>query len=603
ADSTLSNSRYHYMVDATSPNSGSFVITLFPENIQLSGDANFCIPSWAPGAYQFIEYGTRVRSLEAWSQDGKLLEVAKVKTGTWKIFDAEKLSKIIYRVEEMRRRDLLWPETTELNITRGYANGTNIFGYIEGFTNLRCQVSYRLPEGWKVASAVEDSSGSLTALAPNYDDLVDSPVIMGHFKRYDFTVLDKPHSIILDIDSVTSHEKSSPKNLTASFRPDSLIAVTKDIVLSHHRFFGELPYKKYLFMHRLVPLHILANYGALEHFQSSAYYMPLFDWQKARTNDICSTVSHEFFHVWNPKRFHSDRLGPFDYQNKVATRNIWFVEGVTDYYSDLILVKAGALPKEAFFQSILERVTLHRIGEQSAKEGLEALSQRIASIESINDILPFYTKGTLVMMMLDIELRERTGNRFGMDNLVLSFNERYGKTGKSFPDDSLVTIISRMSGIDITECYTKFIIGTEPLPLNDYFSKAGLVMRRVSASKPDIGYIVLPDSTGQFSIEYVGKGSAAEKIGLKEGDVVVGINDVTSESSAAFLQNLVEPELLNGSDTVTFSVLRKGKTLSLSGKVPIKKRSINQILFDPNATEPQKAIRSSIFSMPKIDRG
>ncbi|NTW49366.1 MAG: M61 family metallopeptidase, partial [Chlorobiales bacterium] len=562
----LSDARVSYTVDATSPASGIFTVSLVPEKLPLSGDALFCIPSWAPGAYQFVEYGNYVRSLEAYSHDGERLTVIKLTTGTWKIPNSERLSKIVYTVTELQRRDLLWPEMTELTGLRGYANGTNIFGYLQGFTALPCRVNYLLPQGWQVASAAEDSSGSVTAFAENYDELADSPVIMGRFKRYDFTVLDKQHSIILDVDSLSSDGKTASKGsgntserglkLGTGFRPDSLISVTKDIVLSHYKFFGELPYKKYLFIHRLVPLHIFSNYGALEHLQSSAYYMPLFDWHKARQNEIASTVSHEFFHVWNPKLIHSNLLGPFDYQNRIRTRNIWFIEGVTDYYSDLILVKAGVLPKETFFQNMLQRLEIQKVRDHEDKESLESLSLRIADIEHINEIFPFYLKGPAVMMMMDIELRHRTANRFGMDDLLLSLNNAYGKAGKSFPDDSLVIIISRLSGADITEFHRKFIAGTEPLPLNEYLAKAGLVLKRTSVLKPDMGYLVLPDTAGHFSIAYVTEGSAGEKIGLKEGDILLTINGIQSEEGDIFLQSLIEPEPETGKDTITFTVMR-----------------------------------------------
>lgn len=594
------NARLSYTVDASSPASGTFTVSLVPENIPLSDDALFCIPSWAPGAYQFVEYGNYVRSLEAYLPDGKRLPVTKPETGTWKISNAGKPFKIVYTVTEFHRRDLLWPEMTELDSLRGYANGTNIFGYLNGLTTLPCRVSYLLPQGWKVASAVEDSSGSETAFADNYDELADSPIIMGRFKRYDFTAMNKPHSIILDVDSLSSNGKSSERRikLGADFRADSLISVTKDIILSHYKFFGELPYKKYLFIHRLVPTQFFSNYGALEHLQSSAYYMPLFDWHKARQNEISSTISHEFFHIWNPKRIHNHLLGPYDYQNKIRTRNIWFIEGVTDYYSDLILVKAGVLPKDVFFQNILQRVDLQKLSVYNPDESLESLSLRIASIEHINEILPFYTKGPVVMMMLDIELRHRTANRFGMDNLLLSLNEIYGKTGKSFPDDSLVTIISRLAGTDISDFHRKFIAGTSPLPLNEYLSKAGLVLKRISVPKPDMGYLVLPDTAGHFSIAYVTQGTAGEKIGLKEGDILLTINGISSDEGDIFLQSLIEPEPESGKDTVTFTVMRNGKNLSLSGKIAFKMKTTEQIALAPNATEVEKAIRESLFSMP-----
>jgi predicted metalloprotease with PDZ domain len=247
---------------------------------------------------------------------------------------------------------------------------------------------------------------------------------------------------------------------------------------------------------------------------------------------------------------------------------------------------------------MLQRIDLQKLSDESPKESLESLSLRIADVEHVNDILPFYTKGPVIMMMLDIELRHQTQNRFSMDKLLLRLNDAYGKTRKSFPDDSLVSIISEISGADITDFYHKYISGTDSLPLTAFFEKAGLVLKHTDHMKPDVGYLILPDTSGQFFIAHVAKGSSAEKIGLKEGDILLAINDVGSEDGELFMQSVSAPIPQIGTGLITFTVKRQDKILSLSGTVAQKVKSEEVLMFNPNATQEEIAIRSGIFSMP-----
>ena len=69
-----------------------------------------------------------------------------------------------------------------------------------------------------------------------------------------------------------------------------------------------------------------------------------------------SLASHEYFHAWNVKRLRPAELGPFDYENEVYTRSLWFVEGVTDYYADLFLVRAGVATREEYLDALSAQV-------------------------------------------------------------------------------------------------------------------------------------------------------------------------------------------------------------------------------------------------------
>ncbi|MBC8041909.1 MAG: M61 family metallopeptidase [Rhizobacter sp.] len=575
---------YTYTVDATAPASHKFKLTLRASGLSLPpGEATFYLPAWAPGAYQFTQFGRYADSLAAFAGDGSRLTVRRENFSTWKISSVEKLERIEYLVGEIIRPELLWPETTELNLSRGYFNGTNVFGYFAGVKDATCKVSYKLPAGWRVASGVEVAPNSVEAVASDYDELVDAPVIMGKFNRYDFTVQNKPHSVVIDADSLMGV-------YSGAFKPDSLIAITKEIVAAQARLFGELPYQKYLFIHRLARPKIFGAFGALEHRNSSAYYMPLFDGHKVRDNQMTNVVSHEFFHLWNPKRIHTSLLGPFDYQSPVQTRTVWFAEGITDYYADLLLLKAGIISEENFLAAVLQRIKLINGLPNSYSEGLESLSLRLASAEDPNEITPFYYKGTMLAMLLDIELRSRTANRFGTDELVQALNERFGKGGKTFEDTELPKLITEISGVDISLFHRRFIAGKETFPFEEQLKKAGLLYAKRREDTPFLGAFILPDSNDVYSVATVVPNSTADKMGLRENDEVLRFNNVTPLEQEEFLRFLLNTAKWKTGDAVTIVVRRNKKEVTLTGKLGSRRIETETLAPNLDATPEERAI-------------
>ena len=183
-------------------------------------------------------------------------------------------------------------------------------------------------------------------------------------------------------------------------------------------FFGEMPYKRYLFqMFLKVPDRMDMGFGALEHYNSSTYLMPYFA-QQAVVDMLEPVIAHEYWHLWSPKRFHVDKLGPFNYQEGPRTTSLWFHEGLTEYYARLLLVRNNLRSQNDFLETFANFVR-EGFGVQQ-KEPITILSAELTT-RPLEEIISLYTKGPLLGLLLDIEVRQQTGNQKSLDDAFLHF--------------------------------------------------------------------------------------------------------------------------------------------------------------------------------------
>src|SRR5258708_8122893 len=197
--------------------------------------------------------------------------------------------------------------------------------YPAGYLNAPSTLRVVPQSGWKIATGLPEAKGQPnTFRAENFDILYDSPVEVSNFKQIDFEVRGVPHRIVIDGEG--------------NYDPVRLRNEVQKILEAETAMFGGVPYHDYTFI-----LHLRSNTGGgLEHLNSTALGFRRFGF----TNEdgyrrFQSLVAHEFFHLWNVKRIRPDALGPFDYNQENYTRLLWVAEGITEYYTELVLRRAG----------------------------------------------------------------------------------------------------------------------------------------------------------------------------------------------------------------------------------------------------------------------
>ncbi len=477
------------------------------------------MPIWAPGAYSVTHYGHYVSDFKATDTKGRPLRVKQVNGDRWEILNANNIAHISYAVSDSHKDSTsLYFALAHIDTNFFFANGTCLFGYVNDKKDIPSKVTYSFPIFWPLATALDSVAGhdylnfefkTRTFKAKNYDELVDAPVMAGGRRVYNFST-----SSFYDSSFQTRRFKDGKATydiVLASDQPfpmDSLEDNIHKIVHAQTEFFHDTPIEHYTFLiNAPTQSHMISEgLGALEHSNSSAYLLVNVPWNIFNQFGT-AILSHEFFHLWNVKRIHSSLLGPFDYTKPVKTTSLWLSEGITDYYAHTMLTRAGIEPYKTFETMLGQLTGIMKRSTAAKTKSLEELS--IAESEfDINNAMVFYFKGTLVGLMLDIEIRSRTNNKKTLDDVMLALNAE-AKKGKTFNDNELIGKVEKIVGLDLQDFYKKYIAGKDDLPIDEYLKKMGVGRDTILVldTHPDAVLKSLSPGPSRFEVVYgFGKG-------------------------------------------------------------------------------------------------
>lgn len=585
-----------YRVDLTNSRSKRVHVTVIPRKLGAE-TVTYQMPAWAPGAYSVTNYGRYVQDFQAFDLQGKPLTSMRIDQNRWSIANAKAIGKIDYYVADSRRDTTsLWFAMAHVDSNLFFANGTALFGYVNDRKTVASTVTYVKPVDWEIATALEFNKNrskrdcafkQVTFKAKDYDELVDAPVLAAPELQ---TRCFQQQGALYEIVLVSNK----------GFAMDSLEDYTKKIVRTQTSFFGETPFKHYTFLYYTPSFMQMPSMGqgALEHMNSSAYLMMHQPWDQFKEDGL-RIIAHEFFHLWNVKRIHSSLLGPFDYTKGVRTSSLWLSEGITDYYAHALLARNGLITANKFLSDVRGWYSNYRHSTPALTMSLEELSRAESDFDMENAIV-LYTKGPLVGLMLDLEIRTRTNNKRSLDDIMLALNKD-AKKRKYFTDEALIGKMGKIVGLDLSDFYRRYIQGTDSIHIESVLDQLGL------SSKMDLSSEITSDGdkvklslspAGEMVIDQLPSGSLLFMAGFRSGDTVVSLNGavVTPENISHLMQELdpdVEQTVIvrraDGQRTIRFTpaLLQHRRTMSgnRSAMYSIK----------PDQTPLQMAIREAIM--------
>ena len=483
-----------------------------PELVQNKEFVIFSMPVWTPGSYLVREFARNVEQVKAYRISGDQLSVVKINKNSWKVnTDNQKELVLKYRIycNEISVR------TCEINTDHAFLIGAGVFMYVKGLEDSKCFLEIDFPEDWKRISTGLAKVSENYYTAENYDEFIDCPLEIGNQKVIEFSVRDISHYICIFGEG--------------NYVEEVIVRDIKRIVEEQIKFFGEILYKEYTFLIRLVDKGV----GGLEHANSVAIHFERWGFSdKEMYKKFLSLVSHECFHLWNCKRIKPAEFCPYNYENEIYTKSLWVVEGWTSYFDILFLKRAGLFSKEDYFSSLAKRVNdvlkyQGRLFQTLEDSSFDTWIKFYRKDENFNNAqISYYTKGALVALMLNLEIIKSTNANYSLDVVIKDLYEDYKRdVRKGFTAEQVKDICERISGNNLDEFWKKYVNGTDELPLVEYLESAGLKMENSNADNHvslDIETIV---ENGKLILTKVFAGGSAYESGLNANDEIVSLNN------------------------------------------------------------------------------
>ncbi|MGH7551155.1 MAG: M61 family metallopeptidase [Gemmatimonadota bacterium] len=535
-----------YTVQVTAPADGEPVV--------------FSMPAWRPGRYILQNYAANVQAVRAVNGNGRPLEVRRTDLDSWSVVPggagAVTLAYEYYAT-------IFDAGSSTLRPNLAYFNPVNLLPWVEGRMDHPVRLTIEAPASWQVATQLDPANGAEghAYVAPDYHRLADSPTIAApELTTWDYEVDGVPYHAVF-------RGRLDPVVRTREEVLDDLIALTREEVA----IFGVTPFEEYWHLYQLVPY----PFGhAVEHEASASYVLSDQVFQSEQGyRGFLGVTAHELFHAWNVKRIRPAALWPYDYSTPQLTRLHWVTEGVTSYYDTLVLARAGLITPDDYYEALAGAIQ----SLQSAP-GREVTSASLASLTSWfsgygagnpNQSISFYTKGALLGLLLDLEIRDLTDGERSLDDVMRRLWEEYYQQGRGYPEDGFQRAVDTVAGQSFDRFFARYVHGTEELPYDSTLAVVGLTVRQeADPSRPaaSLGFGVGSEE-GKLVVRNVLPESPALEAGIMRDDALISI-DGTEIQSAEDLRGIMAAH--EPGDTVEVTIERHGeqstKTVTLGGE-------------------------------------
>jgi predicted metalloprotease with PDZ domain len=470
---------------------------------------------WTPGSYLVREFSRNVEAVTATGAGGRALTVDKSEKNRWRIdTGGARTVAVKYRVyaREMSVR------TNWVDAGFGLINGAATFMTLPDGMARPHEVTLELARGWRRAMTglAEAGGGEHRFRAPNFDILVDSPILVGNPAVHEFTVDGKKHYLVNEGEGSVFDGAQAAKDL-------------QTLVEEQRRFWGQLPYDKYLFLNVLTDTEAG---GGLEHLNSTVLLTSRFTTRTRRSYLAwLELASHEYFHAWNVKRLRPAELGPFDYEHEVHTRSLWIAEGITDYYGELLVHRAGLSSREEYLDNLSNHVetvqnAAGRLVQSAEMASFDAWIKYYRPDEnSVNTSISYYEKGLVLGFVLDARIRKATNGARSLDDVMRAAYQKYSGA-RGFTPDDFQAVAEQVAGTSLKSFWDTAVEGTAELDYAAALDTFGLRFRPTGApgTRPFLGATTRNDA-GRLVVTQVRRGTPAYDAGLNVDDEILAIDD------------------------------------------------------------------------------
>jgi predicted metalloprotease with PDZ domain len=529
------------------------------------------LPVWIPGSYLVREFSKNLRHLTA-HQGRNPVAISQLDKCTWEI-DCKPGKPLVLRYQIYAHDNSV--RTAWLDAQRGFFNATCVCLRVEaqeGQTHLLVVMEPKNTSGWQLATGLPalkvNKRGFGTYSASAYDELADCPVEMGIFWSGTFTACGAPHRFIV-------------AGALPGFDGTRLLADTQKICEEEIRFWhgntsakskplSKPPFANYLFMLNAVD----DGYGGLEHRNSTALICNRKDLPRVgepKVSDGYTTlrglISHEYFHTWNVKRLRPAEFASYKYGQENYTQLLWFFEGFTSYYDDLLLRRANLLDNAGYLKLLNKTINqvMQTPGTQVqsvAEASFDAWVKYYRQDENTPNItVSYYTKGALVALCFDLTLRLEGHTTLDQVMRALWARSKAGPPHEGGPmsEADFAEVLQSLGQRSFDAELKNWVHGKAELPLRELLGQFGVAVHDDPAQLAQRLGLRVNDAHGVV-VKTVLSGGAAEKAGFASGDEWLGVESVKLQNGWR-LQKLDDLLLYAGSTKKVIALVSRDKRL------------------------------------------
>ena len=544
----------------------------------------FSMPSWTPGSYQILDYAAQVERLRARGAAGRDLAIQKVTKNRWQLqVQGESSVTIEYSVWAGR----LGVNSSWVENEFGLLNGASIFMYTESTRNWPQRVVVDLPGEWrKVYTALPRTGPESSFVARDYDELIDSPMLVGNPVDYRFEVAGQSYFL------VNQGETALWDGAAAARDAARIVGVVQN-------FWGVDPFDRpYYFLNV-----ITAGAGGLEHdFSSVLLASP---WQLRDREDYIrwmSLLTHEFFHAWNVRRLRPQALVEYDYDKEVYTRELWLAEGLTSYYDNLLLFRSGLISAGEYYVLLASDILNYEATPGRGVLSVEAASfdawirQYQADANTINSAVSYYRKGALIGFITDTIVRRASRSKASLGTIMREMYRLYGPAGteaKGFPAGAFESMVQRFAGVEARREVETMLSSTADPGIDEALNWYGLRLDRATPGSADettgrpqpvdFGLLWAAGTPGLL-VESVIRGSTGAAAGVLPADELLAINGTRVDPTTLDDRML----RLRAGEVAELLLARHGRILTLAVEAQPALAEKYQISIRPDITRQQK---------------
>jgi predicted metalloprotease with PDZ domain len=553
---------------------------VFQVRMEISGisgrDLQVSMPVWTPGSYLVREYERHVKRFAAHDGAGRPLAWHKVDKNTWRI-EPDGAEPIIVEYDLYAREPgIRWSFIYDEG---GHVIGPSLFMHVVGAAAAPAAARFELPQGWRLNGAIAPSPGDPYLIsADSYHELIDAPMLIGHFDEVEFEVAGIPHLI-----AILGPHNADLERLRNDFT--KIVEVSSEL-------FGGLPYERYAFIFTT-----LTGGGGIEHASGTTIGLSGLDFQSVGGHRaVLGVTSHEFFHAWVVKRIQPPAFRPYDYEEENYTDALWFYEGFTSYYGARILHRAGLVdsPGDPVNLVTQYRSTPGHRAQSAADASFNAWIHLYRSDESFNNYhTDYYFKGSVIANLLELEIGQRTRGGKGVDDVMRLMWELTVDENAAFDAEGIRAICEEVAGGSFREFFDRYVFGTDDIPFEEFFRLAGydlIVDEEATRRSNSTGYmgVYLGESNGRVRLNGVLRDEPAWRSGLAFGDEIIAVDGVEVAGLQSFRETLGRS---SPGQELELLVSRMGQERTI--KMTLGSRSVpiyNLVEFE-EPTEVQLAVR------------